>query len=99
MKHVNTYVCLVDNYRRPSRQRNTHGRYYVGAKTEKEAKKLLQESIGFGSVQIYYVATPGGIDPMMEYKEVKKGVWNGNGFTAENVKHATSPVEAIEAEV
>ena len=77
MKPINTYVCLVDNCRRPSRQRNTFGRYYVGAKTEKEAKKLLQTAIGFGSIQIYYKANPDGIDPIMDYKEIAKAAWNG----------------------
>ena len=51
MKQLNKYVCLVDNYRRPSRQRNTKGRYLVCAKTEREAKEILQNKIGFGSVQ------------------------------------------------
>lgn len=54
MKQINQYICLVDYYRRPSRQRNTTGRYRVGAKTTNEAKKLVQKAIGFGSVQVYY---------------------------------------------
>ena len=87
MKTVNTYVCLVDNYRRPSRQRNTAGRYLVGAKTEKEAKKLLQRAIGFGSVQVYYKAFPSGkenrIDIPMKYKEIKRVV---AGYTMEEVE-------------
>ena len=48
------YVCLVDTYRRPSRRRNTAGRYQVGARSAKEAKRILQKMIGFGSVIIYY---------------------------------------------
>ena len=48
------YVCLVDTYRRPSRRRNTAGRYQVGARSAKEAKRILQKIIGFGSVIIYY---------------------------------------------
>lgn len=48
------YICLVDSYRRPSRQRNTAGRYQVGARSVKEAKRTLQKMIGFGSVIVYY---------------------------------------------
>lgn len=44
------YVCLVDTYRRPSRRRNTAGRYQVGARNKKEAKRFLQKLIGFGSI-------------------------------------------------
>ena len=95
-KPTNTYVCLVDNYRRPSRQRNTCGRYYVGAKTEKEAKKLLQIAIGFGSIQVYYKTKPGGIDPIMDYKEVAKAVWNGKTFDKSPVVHATQKQIATE---
>ena len=92
MANVKTYVCLVDVYRRPERQRNTHGRYYVGAKNEKEAKKLLQEAIGFGSIQVYYVVGPHNtVDPILNHKEVKKAVWNGNKFETEDVLHATAP--------
>lgn len=48
-------ICLlVDTYRRPSRRRNTAGRYQVGARSAKEAKRILQKMIGFGSVIIYY---------------------------------------------
>lgn len=78
MKIIHTYVCLVDNDRRPSRQRNTKGRYLVGAKSEKEAKELLQKAIKFGSVQVYYRATDNkgqlesNIDTLMNYKEIKK---------------------------
>lgn len=93
MSIIKTYVCLVDQYKRPSRQHNTKGRYYVGAKTEKEAKKILQKVIGFGSIQIYYEATEGGIDPMMGYKEVKKAMWDSNAsrFIAVEAKHDTAP--------
>lgn len=48
------FICLVDSYRRPSRKRNTAGRYQVGARDKKEAKKFLKERIGFGSVLVYY---------------------------------------------
>ena len=55
--NYNRYICVVDSYRRPSRRRNTAGRYLVCAKTEKQAKDILQEKIGFGSVQILYQVT------------------------------------------
>lgn len=57
MKEVRQYICLVDNYRRPSRKRNTAGRYRVAAKSPDEAVKLLREKIGFGSIQVYYDST------------------------------------------
>lgn len=86
MKTIHTYVCLVDNYRRPSRQRNTKGRYLVGAKTSEEAKKLLQDAIGFGSVQVYYRATDDNgaiindkVDRKMPYKSVVRVQFEGEG--------------------
>lgn len=48
------FVCTVDGYRRPSRQRNTRGRYRVAARDKKTAKAILQRAIGFGSVQVLY---------------------------------------------
>lgn len=88
MKKVNTYVCLVDNYRRPSRRRNTCGRYLVGAKSAEEAKSILQAAIGFGSIQVYYDLDTEGIcapsDKRMGYKEMVKVV--GDGYR--EVRHA-----------
>lgn len=49
------YICLVDSYRRPSRKRNTAGRYQVGARDEKEARKFLKNRIGFGSILVLCV--------------------------------------------
>lgn len=72
MKPLKQYVCLVDNYRRPSRRRNTYGRYRVGAKSEKEAKEILQKFIKFGSVQVYYEDTNPKPELMVGYKEVMK---------------------------
>lgn len=51
------YVCVVDGYRRPSRRRNTFGRYRVAARDEREAKDLLKKAVGFGSVQVLYEDT------------------------------------------
>lgn len=49
------YICLVDCNRRPARQCSTMGRYQVGARDKKEAKKLLKASIGFGSIIVLCV--------------------------------------------
>lgn len=99
MKQVNNYICLVDYHRRPSRCRNTAGRYRVGAKTPKEAIKLLREKIGFGSIQCYYQCDISKENPkrIIGYKEVVKEVT----YTDENGKmcfkyvephHATAPI-------
>lgn len=72
MKEVKQYVCLVDAHRRLSRCRNTRGRYRVGAKTEKEAKQILQDFIKFGSVQVYYEDKNPKPNLIVKYKEIKK---------------------------
>lgn len=90
MKTVHTYVCLVDEYRNGTvfrgknerlYDRNTKGRYLVGAKSEAEAKKLLRAAVQFGSIDVYYRATDdnGEIkkgyeesDRKMGYKEIVK---------------------------
>ena len=76
MKEINNYILLVDNHRRPSRQRNTAGRYRVGAKTENEAIELLRDKIKFGSIQVYYKCNPENEKPenMIGYKEVVKEI-------------------------
>jgi len=54
VKKVRQAIVLVDT-RGPWRFRNnTEGRYRVGAKTEKEAEKLVREAVKFGSVHFYY---------------------------------------------
>ena len=82
MKNISNYILLVDSYRRPSRQRNTKGRYRVGAKTEKEAVKLLREKIKFGSIQVYYKCD----DVTIGYKEVVRE-------TPDGYKKAKSAIE------
>lgn len=52
-KHFKNFIVIVDGYRRPSRKRNTAGMYRVGAKTKEEARELVQQAIGFGSVLVY----------------------------------------------
>ena len=66
--HHQTYLCFVDNYRRPSRQRNTKGAYFVGAKSPKQAKELLQNAIGFGSILVKGTTT----QAQMAYKQLQK---------------------------
>lgn len=68
MKEIKNYVLIVDGHRRPSRKRNTAGRYRVGAKCPNEAIKLLREKIGFGSIKVLYEDTHKVIP--VKYKEV-----------------------------
>lgn len=75
-KRINNYICLVDSYRRPSRKRNTAGRYRVGAKSETEAKRLLQAAIGFGSVMVYMVENEGLYSDVVPYKTCVKETYN-----------------------
>lgn len=86
-KSVNNYILLVDNYRRPERKRNTAGRYRVGAKSEKEAVKLLRNKIGFGSIQVYYKCNENDIKIAngMVVKETTAGF--------QPSRHATAPIE------
>lgn len=63
---IQTYICVVDGYRRPTRKRNTAGRYRVGAKNEKEAVRILQKQIKFGSVRVLGPAEAGC---RMRYKQ------------------------------
>lgn len=74
MKTVKQAIVLVDAYRRPSRRRNTAGRYRVGAKTKKEAEELVRVAIGFGSVKFYYWKSEDSKRPKVKYKEVVKEI-------------------------
>lgn len=78
MKEINTYRCEVDLYRNGAifREKNTklynrstEGVYYVGAKSETEAKDLLQMAIKFGKINVsldkYH-----GCDKALGYKEI-----------------------------
>lgn len=90
--HHKNYIVLVDTYRRPSRCRNTYGRYRVGAKNPKEAKELVQKAIGFGSVLVYYESQT----LLAGYKQVfretfRPGKKENLGFDLEPVRHATAP--------
>ena len=74
MKPIKQAIVLVDAYRRPSRRRNTAGRYRVGAKTEKEAEELVRAAIGFGSVKFYYWERPDSTHQKVKYKQVVKEI-------------------------
>lgn len=91
------FICIVDGYRRPSRQRNTWGRYRVGARSAKEARKILQKRIGFGSVQVYYEDT----NPVHILKrgDAVKETFIGNGYTLVPVRHALSSQKAKETQL
>ncbi len=94
MKETNNYILLVDCYRRPQRQRNTAGRYRVGAKTPKEAVKLLREKIGFGSIQVYYKCDKKD-KFAVPYKTVVRETFVNNGNGLETIHqppvHANAP--------
>ncbi len=97
MKEVKQAIVLVDTHRRPSRMRNTAGRYRVGAKTEKEAVALVREAIGFGSVQFYYWDDVNE-DGVVPYKKVVKEIFRRGGrrglsFAFVEPKHALAPRE------
>lgn len=104
MKEIKNYIVLVDNYRRPSRRRNTAGRYRVAAKTPKEAAELLREKIGFGAIHVYYECNPN--DPYnVPYKTVVKEefqeIREADGSTRRSFvhtepRHATAPQKAKE---
>lgn len=91
-RKTRNFICLVDMHRRPSRQRNTVGRYRVGAKNAKQARKLLQTAIGFGSVQVYYEDNTAASSDIVPLSECRKEVFNPktNRFDQEPVRHATA---------
>lgn len=92
MKPIKNYIVLVDNHRRPQRQRNTAGRYRVGAKTPKEAEKLLREKIGFVAIQVYYECDPNDKNNI-GYKEVAKECICESKLTLVAPRHATDPIK------
>ena len=92
MKEINIYRCEVDLFRKngavfcSSKERvyqrpNIRGVYYVGAKSEKEATKLLRDKIRFGSILTkparkddHYIQKFGIKD--MKYKQIIKAAGN-----------------------
>lgn len=95
------YICLVDSYRRPSRKRNTAGRYIVCAKNKKEAKELLQKAIGFGSVSVYYEVSSEGFRQEKDLVMNRRDMYKCNAISSNSndylqfefvpVEHALSP--------
>lgn len=88
------YILIVDGHRRPSRQRNTSGRYRVGAKTPKEAVRLLREKIGFGSIQVYYECDAD--DKLnVSYKMVVQEIFEGTKMIHVEPHHVNTPQKTI----
>ena len=98
MKTVKQAIVLVDAYRRPSRRRNTAGRYRVGAKTEKEAEELVRAAIGFGSVKFYYWENQDSTHKKVKYKEVVKEI-PGSNYSYEEPRHACDPLNKESEEI
>lgn len=94
MKETKNYICVVDGHRRSSRQRNTSGRYRVGARSEKEAKELLQKAIGFGSVQVYYEDKKKETMHLAKQGEcLKETGYYGGTVKRMSARHANSPLQ------
>ena len=95
MKEIKQAIVVVDAYRRPSRRRNTAGRYRVGAKTEKEAISLVRAVIGFGSVEFLYWERPDSNNKKVGYKEVVKEIPHtrlvDTAYSYEKPRHACEP--------
>ena len=83
---------MIGVYRRPSRRKNTIGRYKVGAKTEKEAEELVRAAIGFGFVKFYYWERKDSPCSKVKYREVVKEVPNSRlvdaTYSYEKPRHA-----------
>ena len=96
MKEIRQAIVLVDAYRRPSRRRNTAGRYRVGAKTEREAEELVRAAVGFGSVKFYYWEREDSTHPKVKYKEVVKEIPESRlvdtKYVYEKPRHACEPL-------
>lgn len=93
MKKINTYVLVVDTHRKPSMRRNTYGRYLVGAKSEKEAVKLLRKAIGFGSIKVSHIDT----EQIVNYKTVTKEIFETTPDGITKVKHV-KPTHATQSQ-
>lgn len=85
MKEIKQCIVLVDSNTPPCLKHTTAGRYKVGAKTGKEAEKLVRKKIGFGKAAFYcYDDTQ---KDTVKYKEVKK--YNTKTNKYEEPRHAT----------
>lgn len=84
---IQTFVCVVDSWRRPSRQRNTKGRYLVGAKSERQACDFLRPLIGFGSVNC--IGLKNAYEQKMRYGQCMKV---NPDRTLSPVRHSCDPL-------
>ena len=90
-RRTRNFICLVDSYRRASRQRATMGRYRVGAKNAKQARALLQKAIGFGSVMVYYEDSSSKLSDPVAFGECMLETFNPdtNRFDHTPARHIT----------
>lgn len=93
-RRTRNFICLVDAHRRASRQRPTAGRYRVGAKNAKQARKFLQKAIGFGSVLVYYEDGTDKSSDLVPYGQCMKETYEPGmkRYAQTPAKHATAPV-------
>ncbi len=72
-RSTKNYILFVDRRKPTHMQRNTAGRYRVGARDAKEAIKLLRAAIGFGNITVGWECSRGMYNdwaPAVGYKEV-----------------------------
>ena len=103
MANVKTYLLEVDLYRNGFvfrshsdrlYERNTLGRYYVGAKNPKEAKSILQKAIGFGSITVpNHQYIPENIKTL-RHGQIMKWDSFSKKYT-DKIAHATDPVNRV----
>lgn len=75
-RRTRNFICLVDAYRRSDMRRNTAGRYRVGAKNEKQARKMLQNFIGFGSITIICEDNSDKISDLVPFNKCVKEIFD-----------------------
>ena len=103
MANIKTFLLEVDLYRNGFvfrnhsdrlYERNTLGRYYVGAKNPKEAKSILQKAIGFGSITVpNHQYIPENIKALRHGQIVK---WDSlSKKYTDKIAHATDPVNRV----
>lgn len=95
-RSTRNYICLVDAYRRPSMRRNTAGRYRVGAKNPVQARRLLQKTIGFGSVTVLCEDNTGTLSDPVPFGTCMKETIDETArrFVQSPARHSSEPVAA-----
>lgn len=86
------YILTVD--RGNPCPHGTSGRYRVCAKSEKQAKSLLQEQIGFGKIQILKREDQATLSRKTAVREL--GVRGTSGYRQVPVRHENEPVPDLE---